>query len=346
MKLIHTADLHLDSKFIGIDAKSATIRREELLLTFGAIIRRAKEGGASGIIIAGDLFDGEYPSLKARDEVKSLFLSAMDIKFYLLCGNHDGALPHSFVSSLPINVVLFDDGFKTYDIGENVRITGANDFIGEQLNLSAFDESFVNIVVAHGAPVKSGCDGINLTLLEGKNIDYLALGHYHSYSFGNLDKGVWCMCGTPEGRGFDETGVKGIVELNIENGKVSHEFVPICRRQIYDIKMDITGIKRAELYERVKNGLAREGVTKKDIVRVTLTGVTEDTETDVSMLMRRAVEEKLVSNLTVKDETSFVAEDESNISLYAEFKKQVAELSLPTEDENEVLRLGYSALHE
>lgn len=73
MKIFHTADLHLGSKMLVFSEAEAKERREELLLTFSAIISRALSEKAEAVIIAGDLFDGAYPSITLREEVRSLF---------------------------------------------------------------------------------------------------------------------------------------------------------------------------------------------------------------------------------------------------------------------------------
>lgn len=50
--------------------------------------------------------------------------------------------------------------------------------------------------------------------LRGRGIDYLALGHVHSFRQEKLDEqGIWCYSGCLEGRGFDECGTKGYVML-------------------------------------------------------------------------------------------------------------------------------------
>ena len=58
MKIIHTADLHLDSNLERNLSKSrAEERRNELLAMFRSIVGYAASEGAEAILIAGDLFD-------------------------------------------------------------------------------------------------------------------------------------------------------------------------------------------------------------------------------------------------------------------------------------------------
>ena len=69
---------------------------------------------------------------------------------------------------------------------------------------------------------KDKAEIINLKQLKNKNIDYLALGHIHTYKQSKLDnRGTYCYSGCLEGRGFDECGEKGFVLLNIEDVTIS-----------------------------------------------------------------------------------------------------------------------------
>ena len=58
MKIIHCADLHLDSKMeSNLDREAAGMRRDELLDTFERMVAYAAEQDVRVILIAGDLFD-------------------------------------------------------------------------------------------------------------------------------------------------------------------------------------------------------------------------------------------------------------------------------------------------
>ena len=71
LKIIHTADLHLESKMgVNLDNEKAKKRRNELLFTFENLILEAKNMDAKVIIIAGDMFDTRV-SIK---RLKNIFL--------------------------------------------------------------------------------------------------------------------------------------------------------------------------------------------------------------------------------------------------------------------------------
>ena len=57
MKILHTADIHLDSPFSSLDPKKSEERRDELRDAFENMMKYAKESGVEIVLIAGDLFD-------------------------------------------------------------------------------------------------------------------------------------------------------------------------------------------------------------------------------------------------------------------------------------------------
>ena len=76
MKLIHCADLHLDSPMeSNLPAAKARERRNEILATFSDLIERADQNGASAVLIAGDLFDSDRTTRKTEQYVLDLIAS-------------------------------------------------------------------------------------------------------------------------------------------------------------------------------------------------------------------------------------------------------------------------------
>ena len=72
MKIIHCADLHLDSKMeTNLDKEKAKERKNEILITFEKMVQYAKENDVKVIIIAGDLFDKSNLTVKAKNIVKN-----------------------------------------------------------------------------------------------------------------------------------------------------------------------------------------------------------------------------------------------------------------------------------
>ena len=217
MKLIHCADMHLDSALAtSLTRQEARRRNDELFETFIKMMDYAQREKVRAVLVAGDLFDSE----NGREAVKKKVLEAVaahpQVDFLVLSGNHDGeqlfnTVPDSGFNmtvngnSLPKNLKLFPGAGKAYRYG-NVVITGLNSLkLPSNLHLKPED---TNIVMMHGQIDRFGS-------FAGRNIDYLALGHIHKYKKGSIDsRGVYCYSGCLEARGFDECGEKGFVLLD------------------------------------------------------------------------------------------------------------------------------------
>lgn len=353
MKIIHCADLHLDSRMeSGLSAEKARERRLELLRTFTRMVERAGTEQVDAILLCGDLFDARTISVRAENCVLDAIAEHPQITFYYLQGNHDR---NSFLQKdrkFPENLKMFGSDWTSYEQGE-VTITGAelSEGVPEDLmDRLALDESRINIVMLHGMLTEYGEKGrsesISLRSLQNRGIDYLALGHVHGFRRGRLDdRGIWCYCGCLEGRGFDECGEKGYVELEITRGKVLPSFVPFAGRRLHDVPVDVTGLlTQEEIQRKIQKDLA--GVPDRDLVKIRLTGqVSPEAERD-TLWIRRWLEDSYYF-LKVKDETKLLIRPEDyryDISLKGEFVRLVLASDLEEEEKEEVLRRGIHAL--
>ena len=90
MKLIHCADLHLDSPLgRNLTAAQARERGGELCAGFARMIRYGAEHGARGVLIAGDLFDSSHVSSQVSGFVLDQIRQTPEMEFFYLRGNHD-----------------------------------------------------------------------------------------------------------------------------------------------------------------------------------------------------------------------------------------------------------------
>ncbi|MCD8049460.1 MAG: DNA repair exonuclease [Clostridia bacterium] len=347
MKIIHCADLHLDSKMeSNLPQDKARERGNELCAAFLRMVDYAKENGVMVVMIAGDMFDTERVSTQTAGVVLDAVKGAEEIDFLYLRGNHDESKRAFFGRELPKNLKLFSEDW-TYYTYDDVTIAGAEACEEEAYHALKLDEKSTNIVMLHGqVSTRSGEDLVCLPLLKGKNIDYLALGHLHSYAKEKLDdRGIYCYCGCLEGRGFDECGEKGFVMLKAEKGKVLSEFVPFAKRKLYDIAVDITGLVTVSEISAAMESAA-EGVPKDSLVKFTLTGFyTPETQKDLRFL-RRSVEEKFYF-VKIKDESRLEIEKktyENDISLKGEFVRKVLSADLDAEEKDKIIMCGIKAL--
>ena len=349
MKLLHTSDIHIDSPLnTRLPSEKVRERKRELLLSFSQLRSEAKRLGACGIIIAGDLFDSEKISKKALDTAIDVISSSPELAYFYLCGNHEkGALRDSGVS-LPENLYVFGEEWTYFEIGDTI-IAGRS-----RCEENMFDSLRVvpgkkNITVLHGE-LRDGASApevIGRREAAGRGIDYIALGHYHSYREEKLDRQTSAVyCGTPEGRGFDEVGKKGFVLIDTEGEGIRHSFISFAKRRLHAITVDISGVTRiSELNARAEAALI--GVPSSDLVRLVLVGArTPDFLYDCDTLERGL--ERGYYYLEVKDESGLEINPEdykNDKSLKGEFIRMVSsDASLSERDKEKIISVGLHAL--
>lgn len=281
MRIIHCADLHLDAKMqTKLTIEEAKERRAEILDTFRRMLDFALEKDVDAILIAGDLFDREYSSLHTRSYVLELIASHPELEFYYLRGNHDQSAFCSGKETLPDNLHTFGRDWKTYQIGaeEGGRILLT---AGEEADLRELflPEQAFHIVMMHGQladyPDQTRPEVIALSELKNKGIDYLALGHVHSFCQGDLfPKGRWAYSGCLEGRGFDECGEKGFLLLEINPKlQLQMKFIPFAKRRYLQLETEISGaLGQLEIEEKIIEELRKEKAKREDLVKVILKG--------------------------------------------------------------------------
>lgn len=353
MKIIHCSDLHLDSKMqTNLSKEKAKERNNEILITFENMIKYAKENSVNIIIIAGDMFDKKNVSVKAKNIVKYAIESNPEIDFLYLKGNHDEM---EFLSEeeMPKNLKLFNSKeWIKYEYENGLVITG-REF--EESNIDIYNslilnKSDLNIVIMHGqesqSDVKDKTEIINLKELKNKNVDYLALGHIHSYKKERLDnRGIYCYSGCLEGRGFDECGKKGFVLLNIENRKIESEFIEFAQREIHEIHLDISDtLTTSEVEVLIYKSL--ECINRESLIKVILEGkVSINSERDINYLIKRFENE--VYFIKIYDETTLkinYMDYKNDVSLKGEFIRMVLQQDITEEEKKEIITTGIKAL--
>ena len=234
-RFIHAADLHIDSPLVGLTARSESFAKRvdnASREAFDNLVSLAREERCNFIVIAGDLFDGEW-----RDYRTGLFfvdrmrrLKDAGIQVFIVLGNHDAEnrfarrLEFSdnvrVLSADKVETVLLEDigvavhgrSFPRRDVTENLAATYSPALAG-----------LLNIGVLHTAC--NGRDGHELYApctvdeLVNRGYDYWALGHVHKYEILNEDPPV-VFAGNLQGRHVRESGPKGAVLVTVDDGRV------------------------------------------------------------------------------------------------------------------------------
>ncbi len=294
MKIIHTADLHLDSAIKGLSEQKSKERRREILKTFGRIIDTAKSVNADAVLIAGDLFDKERVTRDTGEYVVSHIEKAAPIKFYYLRGNHDECTPFD-ENDIPSNLTIMGDGCDCVPLSDNISLYAFDG--AEKFDTAEFDRSKKNIVMYHGEIVPI------VGKLAGKYIDYLALGHYHKHDEGKIDnRGIWLYPGCPNGRGYDECGEKGVEIIETDGTALKHSFEATADRIYHEIEIETSRFeKTADLADSVSE--KTKNIKDGDLVKIVLTGSKKENirhdSADVTEKLDRFFGHKIVDNTEI-----------------------------------------------
>ena len=349
MKLIHTSDLHIDSPLTSrLSPEKVRERRAELFATFTAMVERAVASGVSAIIIAGDLFDSERISKSSRSRALALIEGHPTVSFFYLPGNHERGALLCGGATIPKNLFVFGEGWTYFSAGE-VMIAGRSETSRDMFDTLYLQKDKKNIVVLHGElRDRSEAGGIiGRRDARDRGIDYLALGHYHGYREEEIDRRCSAVyCGTPEGRGFDETGEKGFSLVEVTDAGVSHRFLRFARRLLHEIEVDVTGIREVySLERRVEDALSP--ISSSDLVRVRLVGYHPVGVKPNAEALRTRFLARYYS-FEVKDETRLMisaSDYEHDKTLKGEFIRLVmADASLSEEMKDKIISCGLEAL--
>ena len=349
MKIIHTSDLHIDSPLTArLPADKIRERRAELFSVLSSTIDEAMRRGARIIIIAGDLFDSDKITKTARRRALSIIGATKEISFFYLPGNHEEGALLSGEEEIPKNLLVFGNDWTYFSSGETV-IAGRTTTSPNMFDTLSLPKGGTNIVVLHGElRDRSDIDGvIGRRDAAGKNIDYLALGHYHSYSSERIDdRCVAVYPGTPEGRGFDETGEKGFVLVEDAIGGLMHRFIPSARRLLHEVRADVSGASDLYVIEK-RAEAALDGIRSSDLVRLVLVGTRRvGFNPDLAALSARFGDRYYF--FEVKDETSLLisaSDYEHDLSLKGEFIRLVmSDPSMSEKKKEDVISCGLAAL--
>jgi len=161
MKLIHTADIHLDICFAGwgVPAALGNRRRQSLRDVFHAIIERAGTWPADAVLIAGDLFERDRVSRDTIAFLVSEFKSIPHVPVFISPGNHDPFSPESpyAAENWPENVTIFKEPrWESHAVKGGLLTVHGFGFDGPSLSINPFgtltiEGKSIHVAVAHGS---------------------------------------------------------------------------------------------------------------------------------------------------------------------------------------------------
>jgi len=299
IKILHCADIHLDTPFACVSADDARARRLQIREVFGEMVEYALREGTRLFIISGDLFEDTAVTYETVSFVIERISTLPDCIFALSPGNHDpyhAKSPYAKVQFPPNAYIFRTNGIESFDFPEwNLTLYGYA-FTSPSLEFCPFadftvrDPSRINILAAHGelASVSPYCP-ISEKYIASSGLDYIALGHIHKRSeVAKAGRTFYAQAGIPQGRAFDETGEKGAYAGTVDKKGVDLEFIRFCRSIFTQESLDVTGMATNAAILDAARSLC-EGLPQNTRLSLTLTGmVPTSLEIDV-----RAIENAL-----------------------------------------------------
>ena len=363
IKVLHCADLHLDSPFSGLDPIQSEARREEqreLLRTLICYIRNQR---IDLVLIAGDLFDNGFTN---SDTVKYTagLLGNLPCPVVISPGNHDPYVPNGIYSGgFPKNVHIFDSKklshFDFDELGVSVWGYAFTSAVYEEHPLSleyTVDESKINLLCAHTDLIQSLSKYAPITPreLDDSPFDYAALGHVHNApEAGNYNGTIAAYSGCAEGRSFDELDFGGAILLEIDEKKITHQKIQLAKRRYMIESIDITGVERdEETIEKIRQRIAAKNYKDDTTLRVVLCGAVSSEYAPSAQRIKDGIEG--IYSLDVKDETVPTLDEEllaQDVSVRGEFYRTLIKTVREGNDEERkaavlALRLGLAALDD
>lgn len=231
MKFMHTADWQIGMKAAHAGEVGARVRAERLEAA-GRAVERARESGAEFMLIAGDVFEDNGVERVEVQKVADL-IARFDRPVFIIPGNHDPLVPgsvweHPSWRSHP-NVRILTEP-------EPVEIPGGTLYpcpVLEKFStkdptswIPAEDIEGFRIGMAHGSV--EGVDPadryhpVARDAAERSALDYLALGHWHSFTPYERDGAVrMAYSGTLEPTRFGERDSGRVLLVEITEPKAA-----------------------------------------------------------------------------------------------------------------------------
>ena len=290
IKILHTADLHLDSAFSSLTPQKSEERKEGLRKTFKKMMAYAAEEKIDILLMPGDVFDSAFISRDTSDVLCSCFES-LPCPVVIAPGNHDPYTQSSIYASgrLPKNVHVFTSEIPThFDFPQlNLSVWGSA-FTRERYEHSVLsqirglDPQKINILCQH-ADTRSAVS--QYAPISAKDIayygfTYAALGHVHTppepvviTSPDGERTTTVAYSGCPEGRSFDEPGFGGALLVETDGKTTSLRRIQFSEKRYMVEELDVSGADSDDfIAETVKKLIGEKGYGEETTLRVILRG--------------------------------------------------------------------------
>jgi DNA repair protein SbcD/Mre11 len=293
LTIVHAADLHLDSAILGVTASieasahdvSTSLARASRD-AFRNLIDLCIEERAQFLLLAGDIFDGEWRDFNTGVAFVRELNRLEGTRVLIVRGNHDAEsqvqkslrLPsfvHQFSSRGP-EVQTFSE-YNLAIVGQSYRERDTRSDLAAGYPLGQPNQ--VTIGMLHTA--LEGSEGhahyapTTLATLRDKHYSYWALGHVHTRNIIRDQRLLAAFPGNLQGRHARELGAKGALVLRVEDGEINVQFRALDALRFHHLELDVPeSSDLGELAEAfgaaAKDTVTRDPGPSRRIFRVTL----------------------------------------------------------------------------
>ena len=298
IKLLHTADVHLDAPNGSLGPRAAELR-ERTWSAWDSAIDQALELGIQLFIVAGDLFDVRLPAARtverALSGIRRLAEATPAVETVLLPGTHDcwaeGALwdsPRIKALAERVHLLRGPEAESVHIPHLDVMVHGCAhrcDIRGQRpvCELRASSEATINIGVAHGSwergDISEDSSMYSDAEIAATGLDYLALGHWHSF-FDVSSGGVTAVNpGSPEVPGFGNWDRGSVAVVTLGDGPALVQRVEVGSLISETVEVDAADLSGTEdLISRLEEHADRDRLLEVRLSGLAAPGVMIDTE--------------------------------------------------------------------
>jgi exonuclease SbcD len=296
VRFVHSADLHLDAPFAGVDASDARVRAGLVASTaeaFGRVVTLCIDEHVDFLVISGDVYDDPrsfVAQLCFQQQTKRLEAAGIDV--FVAEGNHDPEIARPRDLRLPDNVRYFStreveripvqrDGEVLCTLYGRGYARGAETadlakgFVRTAADLVAIGVLHANV---GGREDVEDYAPASMEDLRAARMDYWALGHIHKPEVLSEHPAI-VYAGCPQGRSPKEDGVRGCYLVQVAGGHAEAVFHPTCSivwsRRVLDVS-DLETVEEVRSAVRDACDATRlEADGRPAILRLGLSGRTE-----------------------------------------------------------------------
>jgi DNA repair exonuclease SbcCD nuclease subunit len=261
-KFIHTADIHLGSLLNvsgDLPENINKLCKSAVYDAFERICDAAIKYKVSFILICGDLYDMDSPSVKANkffiEQCEKL--EHENIKVYVIAGNHDPISSRKELFKLPHNTyVLSENNVEEIECFEEDNLIAR--IIGQSYKYKSLEgrvlsdykvenKDVFNIGMLHTSLENTDNNYMPCSINElrnNENFHYWALGHVHKRQIFHEGKLIAAFPGIPQGRDMGEKEASGCLLIEVNNNEIEkYSVIPTASVIYKEIEVHINNHK-------------------------------------------------------------------------------------------------------